>query len=87
MTMLWNAGQARVAREGRERLAELFVAFRDAALDVLVNTGQAKPKGTWRQPPYIHSEAPQPLRSPAIRDKELARLGVMFPGMVRKADS
>jgi hypothetical protein len=87
MTMLWNAGQARVAREGRERLTELFVAFRDADLDVLVNTGQAKPKGTWRLPSYVRSEAPAPLRSPAIRDKELARIGAMFPGMVRKADS
>jgi hypothetical protein len=84
--MLWNAGQERVARESRERLTELFVAARDAALDVLVSTGQAKAKGSWRLPAYISSDRPS-QRSPAARDATLAKLSVMFPGMVRRADS
>jgi hypothetical protein len=81
--MLWNAGQKRIYREGRDRLAELFVAARDAAVDVLVTTGQAKPKGTWRRPSYIESEAPRP-RTTADRDATLAKIGAMFPDAVRR---
>lgn len=83
--MLWRAGQARVAREGRERLAERFIAGRDAALDVLVSTGQAKPRTTWRLPSYV--DVPEPSRSPAVRDAALAKLGTMIPGLVRRTDS
>jgi hypothetical protein len=84
--MLWNAGQERAAREQRARLAETFAAVRDAQLDVLVSTGQAKPTGRWGQPSYIEGrpEAVQSLRSPAERDAALARLGMMVPGMVRR---
>lgn len=85
--MLWRAGQERTGREQRARLAELFTAARDAGLDVLVSTGQAKPVGTWHLPAYIRSEAPQPLRSPAIRDAALAKLAAMIPGIVRRGDS
>lgn len=92
--MLWNAGQKRISREGRDRLAELFVAARDAAVDVLVTTGQAKPKGKWRRPSYIESETRSETRSetPAIssgprpeRDAMLAQLSAMFPSSVRRA--
>jgi hypothetical protein len=85
--MLWQAGQKRLAREGRERLTELFVAARDAGLDVLVSTGQAKPKGAWRLPPYARPESTPSVRNPAVRDATLAKLGMMFPGMVRRGDS
>jgi hypothetical protein len=51
--MLWTAGQERMTRERNARLAELFTAARDAALDVGVTTGQLTPKGTWHQPYYI----------------------------------
>jgi hypothetical protein len=81
--MLWEAGQERITREGRERLAERFAAARDAHLDVLVSTGAVKARGAWRLPAYARSEAPQELRSPAERDRALLRLGMMFPGMVR----
>jgi hypothetical protein len=83
--MLWNAGQTRVSREGHDRLAELFVAARDAALDVLVSTGQAKPKGTWSRPPYIEATPPPPPRTAALADRDamLAQLGAMFPGARR----
>ena len=84
--MLWDAGQRRIAREQRERLAELFTASRDAALDVLVSTGQAKAKGAWRRPHYLTSDA-QPSRSPETRDRALASLALMFPGVVRRGDS
>ena len=88
--MLWDAGQQRIARESRDRLAERVVAARDAGLEVLVATGRAKPVGTWRQPSYIavkSEPAPQPVRSPAVRDMALAQLGLMYPGMVRRGDS
>lgn len=85
--MLWDAGQRRMARESRERRTELFVAFRDAGLDVLVSSGQAKPKGAWRLPPYARPESMQSVRSPAARDITLAKLGMMYPGMVRRTDS
>jgi hypothetical protein len=84
--MLWNAGQKRVSRQGRDRLAELFVAARDAAMDVLVSTGQATPKGTWRRPSYIESEAPQrpAAKTTADRDAMLAQLSAAFPNSVRR---
>lgn len=85
--MLWDAGQERIGRERQERLTELFVAARDASLDVLVSTGRAKPVGAWRLPSYARAEASQPIRSPAARDATLAKLGVMFPGMVTRTDS
>ncbi len=84
--MLWQAGQERTARESHDRLAELFVTARDAALEVLVNTGQVKPKGAWRRPSYLAS-VEQPVRSPAARDAALAELGAIIPGMVRRMDS
>jgi hypothetical protein len=80
--MLWRAGQQREARERRETLADLFVAARDASLEVGVSTGQLKAKGTWHLPSYMDVE--QPVRSPESRDAMLAKLGAMFPGMVRR---
>jgi hypothetical protein len=89
--MLWNAGQKRTSREGRERLAELFVAARDAGMDVLVKSGQAKPKGAWNLPGYIRPENRSENRSetPAIssgsdRDAMLAQLSAMFPDSGRR---
>ena len=87
MTVLWQAGQQRVTRESRDRLTELFVASRDAGLDVLVSVGQAKPVGAWRQPAYVRASAPQPIRTPAARDATLAQLNLLYPGIVRRADS
>ena len=81
--MLWTAGQERIGRERTARLAELFVAARDAALDVGVSTGRLKPVGRWRQPSYIAETVIAPIRSPAVRDITLAQLGAEFPGMVR----
>lgn len=40
--MLWAAGQKRVAREGRERLAELYVGLRDGFIAAEVAIGRAK---------------------------------------------
>lgn len=76
--MLWAAGQERVARERRSRMAELFAAARDAALDVGVATGQLKPKGSWHLPPYIDSPE---QRTDATR-RGLAQLMADFPGNV-----
>jgi hypothetical protein len=81
--MLWNAGQERLGRERTVRLAESFTVARDAALEVLVATGQAKPVGSWKQPLYIRASRPPVVRSPATRDTALAKLGRMFPGIVK----
>lgn len=87
--MLWTAGQARVAREGRERLAELYVGVRDGYLAGNVAAGKAKWSGGGDHlPSYARPvSGEQPLRSPAGRDATLAKLGVMFPGMVKRTDS
>jgi hypothetical protein len=83
--MLWNAGQRRISREGRDRLAELFVTARDAGMEVLVRSGQAKPKGTWRLPSYVQADGPQrPANPTADRDAMLAKLAGMFPDAVRR---
>jgi hypothetical protein len=85
--MLWDAGQERATREARERLAELFVASRDASLEVLVSTGQAKARGSWHLPTYVSAERTQRRGTPAERDAMLVRLGLLYPGIVRRADS
>lgn len=84
--MLWDAGQQRLAREGRDRLAELYVGVRDASIAAEVATGRAKARGDIR-PSYVRSDDPEPLRSPAARDRTLAALGAAFPGMVVRTDS
>jgi hypothetical protein len=73
-----------MVRERTARLVELFTTARDAALDVGVSTGQLKPVGRWRQPFYITADAAPVVRSPAVRDAALLKLGAMFPGMVRR---
>ena len=80
--MMWDEAQARLARERRATLAAHYRAAVDAGLQVIVSAGQAKPRGTWRQPPYIEAVAPDVVRTPASRDRALAKLGVMFPGIV-----
>jgi hypothetical protein len=85
--MLWRAGQKRQAREERGRLAELFRAVRDAILDADVHTGRAKARGTWQLPPYARPAVQPALHSPAVRDATLRKLGVMFPGIVRRSDA
>jgi len=85
--MLWDAGQQRVTREGRERLAELYVGVRDGYLAANVAAGKVTWKGGGDHvPAYAQSDAPI-QRSPAERDATLTQLSVMFPGMVRRLDS
>jgi len=83
--MLWTAGQQRTVREGRERLTELYVGARDGYIAGNVAIGKAKARGDIR-PAYARNDRPT-LRSPAARDRALAKLGLMFPGMVRRTDS
>lgn len=82
--MLWDAAVKREAREQRARLAEHYRAAVDAGLQVLVSGGQAKPVGLWRQPPYIEPAPAEVVRTPAQRDRALAKLALMFPGIVRR---
>lgn len=79
--MLWEAGQERTAREGRDRLTELYVGVRDGYVAANVSLGLAKAKGDIT-PRYARSSEPEPQRSPAVRDAALARLGELYPGMV-----
>lgn len=87
--MFWNAGQARQARESRERLVELYVGVRDGYVSGNVSVGRARFKGGYQAPRYVRqtSGGETVLRSPAERDRALAKLGAMFPGMVRRTDS
>ncbi len=78
--MLWTAGQERVTRERNDRLVELFVTARDAALDVGVSTGRLTAKGSWGQPSYI--PAPDSGQRQAIARRGLRRLIADFPGNV-----
>jgi hypothetical protein len=85
--VLWAAGQERVTRESRERLTALYVGVRDGYVAGNVDAGKA----TWKSggdhtPTYARSDVPI-VRSPAVRDVTLAQLGVMFPGIVKRADS
>ena len=86
--MLWDAGQQRTAREGRERLTELYVGVRDGYVAGNVSVGRAKWKGGSQVPAYAeHTNRPVIQRSPAIRDEALAKLGAMYPGIVRRGES
>ena len=86
--MLWDAGQERIAREGRERLAELYVGVRDGYVAGRVAGGASKWSGGGEHvPSYARPPASQPAHSPAERDMTLAQLGIMYPGMVRRLDS
>lgn len=82
---LWDAGQRRIARENRDRLAELYTGVRDGVLAADVAVGRAKPVGTWKTPAYLPATEVQ--RSPESRDAALAKLGRMIPGIVRRSDS
>jgi hypothetical protein len=82
--VLWDAGQQRTVREGRERLAELYVGVRDGYVAGRVAAGASTWKGGEHVPSYTRSERPTPVRSPAERDMTLAQLGLMYPGMVRR---
>ena len=87
--MLWDAGQARQARESRDRLVELYVGVRDGYVSGNVALNRAKFRGGYQVPRYVKRASGDELvlRSPEARDQELARLGAMFPGMVRRGDS
>ena len=87
--MLWDAGQARQARESRDRLVELYVGVRDGYVSANVTLNRAKFRGGYQVPRYVRKASGEELvlRSPEARDQELAKLGAMFPGMVRRGDS
>ena len=80
MIVLWDAGQQRTAREGRERLTELYVGVRDGYVAGNVSVGRAKWKGGGQIPAYAKTnpETPRAQSSVADRDAALARLGALF---------
>ena len=57
--MLWTAGRRRVVREGRERLAELYVGVRDGYVAGNVAIGKAKARGDAHIPSYARPDAEQ----------------------------
>ncbi len=79
--MLWTAGQRRLAREGRERLAELYVGVRDGYVAGNVATGKAKAHGGAHVPSYLRPDAEQ-RSSTATRG--LGQLLRDFPGHVAR---
>jgi hypothetical protein len=86
--MLWDAGQARTSRETRDRMTELYVGVRDGYVAGNVALRRARWKGGGSVPAYV-AERPDARvrRSPEIRDRALAKLGAMYPGMVRRGES
>lgn len=74
--MYWAAGQKRLGREARERLAELYVGVRDGYVAGLVASGQAKARGDSHVPGYAK---PDPG---ATKPRGLAELVADFPGAV-----
>ena len=77
--MLWTAGQQRVMREGRERLAELYVGVRDGYVAGNVATGKAKARGDAHIPAYVRPDAEQRR---AMAQRGLGQLRRDFPGHV-----
>ena len=78
--MLWTAGQRRTVREGRERLAELYVGVRDGYVAGNVALGKAKAKGgRGYLPAYAR---PEPEGRQALAKRGLAQLLRDFPGNV-----
>ena len=77
--MLWTAGQRRTVREGRERLAELYVGVRDGYVAGNVATGKAKARGNAHIPAYVRPDAEQRR---AMAQRGLAQLLRDFPGNV-----
>lgn len=79
--MLWDAGQLRVGREGRERLAELYVGVRDGYVAGNVATGKATARGDAHIPSYARPDAEQ---SQMMAKRGLDQLVADFPGNVVK---
>jgi hypothetical protein len=79
--MLWTAGQRRTLREGRERLAELYVGVRDGYVAGNVATGKAKARGGAQVPSYLRPDAEQ-RRTMAAGG--LRQLLADFPGQVTR---
>jgi hypothetical protein len=77
--MLWTAGQRRTVREGRERLAELYVGVRDGYVAGNVGLGKAKARGDAHIPSYLRSD-PEQRRSMVKRG--LGQLVADFPANV-----
>ncbi|MGD0020108.1 MAG: hypothetical protein ABSD62_12710 [Candidatus Limnocylindrales bacterium] len=79
--MLWTAGQRRVTREGRERLAELYVGVRDGYVAGNVATGKAKARGGAQVPSYLR---PDPEQRRAMASRGLRQLLADFPAFVAR---
>ena len=77
--MLWTAGQRRVEREGRERLAELYVGVRDGYVAGNVATGKAKARGSAHIPAYVQPDREQRR---ALARRGLRQLAADFPAHV-----
>jgi hypothetical protein len=83
--VLWVAGQKRVAREGRERLAELFVGVRDGYLAAEGYIGDRIKMRGGGIPAYARGEAP--TQSIEAQRATFARLARMFPGAIQRRSS
>ena len=78
--MLWDAGQERVGREARERLAAIFTGVRDGYLFAQVASGRSTWSGPAPRPSYLADAREAP--SAAAQAMTLARLARQFPGAV-----
>jgi hypothetical protein len=81
--MYWEAGQARVARDEKQHLAELFITVRDGSIAALAATGQLKPG--WQPPAYLERERTPEQRAVAAA-AGLAALARDYPGNVHRIE-
>ncbi len=85
LEVLWAAGQERIGREQRGRMAELYVGVRDGYVAGNVATGKAKPKGSFQTPAYTRGDTTDtPPQTVQEYRATLARLGQLVPGLVTR---
>lgn len=77
--MFWTAGQERITREGRERLASLYAGVRDGYMAAEVAVGRVKWVGGDGTPAYAR---PDPEQRRATAKHGLAQLMADFPSFV-----
>lgn len=78
--MLWEAGQARVGRESKERLSELYLAFHDGYITAQVDLKKATAHGS-TIPSYARPDAEEEAR---LGKRGLAQLMADFPGQAER---
>lgn len=78
--MLWQQGQARLGRESKERLSEIYLAVRDGYVTAQVDLKKATAHGS-TVPSYARPDAEEEAR---LGSRGLAQLMADFPGQTER---